>query len=99
MLEAVDPVVCPFCLAILDGDKDAILLLADRLQELGHPHANQVRELYHNPYFSAPRDESVAVLLALPDKIGWLLACDFADHFMNEIHADTSTSSKHFQIV
>jgi len=96
--ESVDPIVSRFCLAILDGEKDAILLLADRLQALGHPNANRVRELHNNLYFSA-RDESVAVLLALPDSICWLLACDFADHWMKEIHADTSPNSKHSQIV
>ena len=96
--ESVEPIVSSFCLAILDGEKDAILLLADRLQELGHPNANRVRALHNNLYFSAPRDESVAVLLALPDEICWLLACDFADHWMTEIHADTS-KSKHSQIV
>lgn len=97
--EAIDPTVCRLCLAILDGDKPAILMLADRLQELGHPGATQVRDLHNSVYFSAPRDESLAVLLALPEKMCWLLACDFADHWMNEIHADTSTNSKHAQIV
>jgi len=97
--ESVDPIVSSFCLAILDGERDAILLLADRLQELGNPNADRARELHNNPYFSAPRDESVAVLLALPGNMCWLLACDFADHWIKEIHADTSPNSKHSQIV
>ncbi len=97
--ESIDPSVSRLCLAILDGDKDAILLLADRLRELGYPNANRVRAVHSNLYYSAPRDESVAVLLALPDEIGWRLACDFADHWMTEIHADTSPQSKHSQIV
>ncbi len=98
--EALDPIVVRHGLAILDGDKDAILLLADRLQELRHPHANRVRELYHNSYFSAPRDESLAVLLALPEKWGWVLACDFAEHYLKENHAASFTEdNKNFQIV
>jgi hypothetical protein len=101
-LETVDPVVVRHCLAILDGEKEAIPSLADRLQELHHPSANQVRELYTKQYYSAPRDESLAVLLALPDKIGWLLACDFAEHFMKENYAErgaTFKDSRHFRII
>jgi hypothetical protein len=100
--ETVDPVVVRHCLAILEGEKEAILLLADRLQELRHPSASQVRELFSRQYYSAPRDESLAVLLALPDQMGWLLACDFAEHFMKEHYAergDTFTESQHFQVI
>jgi hypothetical protein len=100
--ETVDPVVVRHCLAILDGEKEAIRLLADRLQELQHPCAKQLRELYSRQHYSAPRDESLAVLLALPDKMGWLLACDFAEHFMKETYAergDTFDGSQHFQVM
>jgi hypothetical protein len=100
--ETLDPVVVRHCLAILDGEKDAILLLADRLLELQTPSANQVRELYTKQYYSAPRDESLAVLLALPDKMGWLLACDFAEHFMKENYAERGEpfkDSQHFQVI
>ena len=100
--ETIDTVVVRHCLAILDGQKDAIPLLADRLQELRHPCASQVRELYASPYYSAPRDESLAVLLTLPDAMGWPLACDFAEHFMKESYAERGEAfedSQHFQIV
>lgn len=97
--EPVGPIVSRHCHAILDGDRGAILPLADRLQELGHPNAERVRALHSSPYFCASQDESVAVLLALPGDICWLLACDFADHWMSEIHADTSPGSRHAQIV
>ena len=100
--ETLDPVVVRHCFAILAGEKDAILLLADKLQELQHPSANQVRELYTERYYSAPRDESLAVLLALPDKMGWLLACDFAEHSMKENYAerdDIFNDSQHFQVI
>ncbi len=96
--ETLDQIVVRHCLAILDGDKEAMLSLADRLQELGHPGASQVREVYHNKFFSAPRDESLAVLLAVPDRMGWSLACDFAEHYGQETSA-FAKDSKHFQIV
>jgi hypothetical protein len=93
--ETVDPVVVRHCLAILDGEKEVIRLLADRLQELQHPCAKQLRELYSRQHYSAPRDESLAVLLALPDKMGWLLACDFTEHFMKETYAQRGDAPKH----
>ena len=101
--ESVDPVVVRHCLAILDGEKDAILLLAERLRELRHPNAKQVRGLHEIEYYSPPLHESLAVLSAVPNKMGWLLACDLSEHFMRTMYAEHSDpfteESEHFQIV
>jgi len=103
VMERLDPVVVRHCLAILDGQKNAILSLADRLRELRHPNADEVRELFSIQYFSPPLHESLAVLLAFPDKMGWLLACDVSEHFMRTMYAEHgeafTENSEHFQIV
>jgi hypothetical protein len=72
---AVDPTVARLCLAFLDGDKDAVAPLADRLQELGFEGADKVRNHNRNK-------KLLLVLRALPDATCWQLACDFAEHVL-----------------
>jgi len=99
-MDTLNSEVARLCFTILDGHKESILLLADKLQDLRHPNAGQVREIYCNAYYSGPRDESLAVLLALPDELGWQLACDFAEHF-NQVSqpAQSTEVSPHYQII
>lgn len=100
MNQRCDPVAVRHCLAILDGDKEALVTLADHLAMMRHPNAGRVREIYNQEYYSAPRDESLAVLLVLPDDTCWSLACDFAEHYMKTQHQEACTpGSVHLQII
>jgi hypothetical protein len=72
---AVDPTVARLCLAFLDGDKDAVAPLADRLKELGFAGADKVHKRNRSKQLRL-------VLRALPDATCWQLACDFAEHVL-----------------
>jgi hypothetical protein len=85
-MSGVDRTVAGLCLAILEGEPDTRLILADRLEEMGEGLSSAVRELrtvfvaHGHTFAHRIRDPFDLVLHALPADLSWRLMCDVAEH-------------------
>ncbi len=84
----LDPTLASLCLAALDGDSAAHLILADRLEEMGSGKAESLRNRQSHLTIHGQRfdhklsDPFRLVLHCLPADACWALLCDFAEHVL-----------------
>jgi hypothetical protein len=88
VMTRIDPNLASLCMAILAGERDVHLILADVFEESGSPKAQSIRDLKSSLSIHGCRisqnlsDPFKLVLHALPETACWALMCDFAEHVL-----------------